>query len=184
MSHTKGRDCARTEEVLENYRRRALAAETKLVQQERQTVTATNATLWKNVQPDSQHEGYAVKGMLKGYEDGDALCNVWEGVVETDPAASWDWDVAERVFAIHNRDDRPTGQICPSASVGDVVQVGDRFFAVDRVGFFEVPVPSSGPANRPRTKIGGQFIARTRDEYLEAEEGARRVAREIAAVKL
>lgn len=30
MSHDKGRDCARTDEVLEHYRRRAMAAETEL----------------------------------------------------------------------------------------------------------------------------------------------------------
>ena len=31
MSHDKGRDCKRTEEVLGNYRRRALAAEAEVI---------------------------------------------------------------------------------------------------------------------------------------------------------
>jgi hypothetical protein len=33
--------------------------------------------------------------------------------------------IAERLFARHNRDHRPDGQLCPSMSVGDVIVIGE-----------------------------------------------------------
>jgi hypothetical protein len=54
---------------------------------------------------------------IRGYEPGDRLIRGYTGTLttgETPPAT-------ERIFAIHNRDDRPDGKDAPSLSVGDVV---------------------------------------------------------------
>jgi hypothetical protein len=48
--------------------------------------------------------------------------------------------LAEDVFASHNRDDRPDGQLCPSMSVGDVVMFGEVAMSVDDVGFARVDI--------------------------------------------
>lgn len=42
----------------------------------------------------------------------------WKGELESEPATLV--HAAEKVFRIHNRDDRPSGQVAPSMSVGDV----------------------------------------------------------------
>jgi hypothetical protein len=47
--------------------------------------------------------------------------------------------LAEDVFARHNRDDRPDGQLCPSMSIGDVVMFG------------ELPCPSTTSASPAST---------------------------------
>jgi hypothetical protein len=59
-------------------------------------------------------------GFLRVYEAGDRLVRGWVGQIEGGlPEA-----VLERIFARHNQDDRPDGQLCPSMSVGDVVVFG------------------------------------------------------------
>ena len=54
--------------------------------------------------------------------------------------------VLDDIYARHNRDDRPDGQLAPSLSVGDVIALEfgtgrDRFFSVDSFGFTEVESP-------------------------------------------
>jgi hypothetical protein len=54
--------------------------------------------------------------------------------------------VLDYIYARHNRDDRPDGQLAPSLSVGDVIVLDfgtgrDRFFSVDSFGFTEVEGP-------------------------------------------
>lgn len=54
--------------------------------------------------------------------------------------------VLDAIYARHNRDNRPDGQLAPSLSVGDVIALEfgtgrDRFFSVDSFGFTEVESP-------------------------------------------
>lgn len=44
-------------------------------------------------------------------------------------------ETLERIFAIHNADDRPDGQKRPSLSVGDVILIGHAAFTVNIAGF-------------------------------------------------
>lgn len=68
------------------------------------------------------------------YEPGDRLVQGWMG--EVSGAEGVDLHhIAEVVFALHNADDRPDGQLCPSMSVGDVVVIGEVALSVDRAGF-------------------------------------------------
>lgn len=46
--------------------------------------------------------------------------------------------LCETIFVKHNRDDRPDGQTAPSLSVGDVIQIGEVAFTVERFGFTQV----------------------------------------------
>jgi len=71
---------------------------------------------------------------LRGYEPGDELREGWVGEVDHDPAKS-ELPVLDQIWWIHNRDDRPDGQIAPSLSVGDVIVLGETAFAVQMVGF-------------------------------------------------
>lgn len=86
---------------------------------------------------------------FRGFEDGavqpgDTFIHTWSGEVED----HIDFDVAaERVFHEHNVDDRPTGRICPSMSVGDVVvfetPYGDLAYGCQSMGFEVVPTPTN-----------------------------------------
>ena len=60
-------------------------------------------------------------------------------VASTDPVPRFEV-LAEDVFARHNRDDRPDGQLCPSMSIGDVVMFGEVAMSVDGIGFARVDV--------------------------------------------
>ena len=74
------------------------------------------------------------------YEPGDRLVRGWCDVVaSTDPVPRFEV-LAEDVFARHNRDDRPDGQLCPSMSIGDVVMFGEVAMSVDGIGFARVDV--------------------------------------------
>ena len=55
-------------------------------------------------------------GFWRPYEKGDRLVKGWTA----DFPDGWS---LEALFAKHNRDDRPDGQLCPSMSVGDVVVI-------------------------------------------------------------
>lgn len=75
-------------------------------------------------------------GFRRPYQPGDRLVRGWQGEIAADPDALE--PAADRVFDRHQRDDRPDGQMCPSMSVGDVIQFGEVAYSVDRMGF--VPV--------------------------------------------
>ena len=76
----------------------------------------------------------------RSYERGDRLVRGWCDVVaSTDPVPRLEV-LAEEVFARHNRDDRPDGQLCPSMSIGDVVMFGEVAMSVDDIGFARVDV--------------------------------------------
>lgn len=63
------------------------------------------------------------------YQPGHRLVRGWVGTLEvTDPTALE--EIAERLFRIHNRDDRPDRYLCPSMSVGDVVVIGEVAISV------------------------------------------------------
>ena len=73
---------------------------------------------------------------MRGYEPGDTLIAGWSGTLTVD--TTWVTDVkalAERLFVIHNRDDRPDGAMCPSMSVGDVCVIGEIALTVEDIGF-------------------------------------------------
>ena len=76
------------------------------------------------------------------YERGDRLVRGWSGelVVAAGPPLV---ELAEEVFARHNRDDRPDGQLCPSMSIGDVVVFGEVALSVDRRGFVRVALDAA-----------------------------------------
>ena len=80
-------------------------------------------------------------GFLRPYERGDRLVRGYTGVVDVDEADDVG-AVAERLFARHNRDDRPDGQLCPAMSVGDVIVIGEVAVSVAGVGFQLVDVDS------------------------------------------
>jgi hypothetical protein len=78
--------------------------------------------------------------LSRTYEPGDRLVRGWCDVVaSTDPVPRFEV-LAEEVFARHNRDDRPDGQLCPSMSIGDVVVFGEVAMSVDGIGFARVDV--------------------------------------------
>src|SRR3954454_20367508 len=83
---------------------------------------------------------------LSGYEPGDVLIAGWVGATPLDEPLDV-FAAAEEVFARHNRDDRPDGQLCPSMSVGDVVVFGEEAMSVADIGFARVDVDPSDLSN-------------------------------------
>ena len=75
---------------------------------------------------------------MRPYETGDRLVRGWSGELPTTVGATTPermQSLAEIIFTIHNRDDRPDGQLCPSMSIGDVVIIGEVAMTVDVCGF-------------------------------------------------
>ena len=72
---------------------------------------------------------------MRGYEKGDTLVRGYSGTVD-DVLDS----AADVIFGIHNRDDRPDGQMCPSMSVGDVINIDGKWVTVLGLGFADVEV--------------------------------------------
>lgn len=98
-------------------------------------------------------EGDPVAHFLSGYQPGDPLLAAYEGQVKADQLLA----MAEDVFIEHNRDDRPTAQICPSMSVGDVVifQTPDGNIAMscEAMGFEQVDLPPDEDIERTKSYI-------------------------------
>lgn len=68
------------------------------------------------------------------YEPGDRLVKGWTG--EIDPRFDCEiQETAEAIFAKHNADDRPDGQLCPSMSIGDVVVIEETALSAASMGF-------------------------------------------------
>jgi hypothetical protein len=76
---------------------------------------------------------------MRAYEPGDRLVRGYEGELPNHFALVVDEATArataEVVFWIHNRDDRPDGQLCPSMSVGDVVVFGEMALSAEPAGW-------------------------------------------------
>jgi hypothetical protein len=90
-------------------------------------------------------------GFWRPYEKGDRLVKGWEGDVAWQPSSI---AMLEVLFARHNRDDRPDGQLCPSMSIGDVVVIGEVAHSVDNVGFVAVTVdPADLITDRTWTEV-------------------------------
>lgn len=72
--------------------------------------------------------------------EGEQFVQTWEGEVPEQPTL---FHASEAVYHQHNVDSRPTGQICPSMSVGDVVvfETGqiETAMVCASMGFEEVP---------------------------------------------
>jgi hypothetical protein len=47
-------------------------------------------------------------------------------------------EILEHLYARHNHDDRPDGQICPSMSIGDVIVIAETAYTVADFGFVQV----------------------------------------------
>jgi len=73
------------------------------------------------------------------YQPGDRLVRGHQGTIDLLPGESLS-ALMERIYARHNADDRPDGDLCPSMSVGDVVYLGEGYFSVSEVGFRTVGV--------------------------------------------
>jgi hypothetical protein len=75
--------------------------------------------------------------------EGEQFVHTWTGEIAEQPTL---FHAAEVVFHDMNVDSRPTGQICPSMSVGDVVVFktpeGEKALACASMGFAEVEVPT------------------------------------------
>ena len=95
-------------------------------------------------------------GFMRAYEPGDHLVTGYRGEFpgeailgqcvllkpRTDlPLIDVMTGLAERIFRIHNMDDRPDGQTAPSLSVGDVVVIGEVALSVSSVGWVLVNPP-------------------------------------------
>ena len=78
-------------------------------------------TLWTNVG----------SGFRRIYQPGDTIVRGFCGTIE---ASNVD-EAADRLFARHNSDGRPDGQIAPSMSVGDVIEFNECAVSVADIGF-------------------------------------------------
>jgi hypothetical protein len=81
-------------------------------------------------------------GFVRPYERGDRLVRGHVGTIDVEPGDSVT-AIAERLFARHNRDDRPDRQPCPSMSVGDVIAIGETAVSVAGVGFHRVGIDAN-----------------------------------------
>lgn len=100
-----------------------------------------------NVEPDAERgAGLAKFARFHSddpYHEGDLMLDAWSGEVEADDPER----AADVVFHLHNADDRPTGRICPSMSIGDVAVIGGDgeavAFACRPIGWMRVAVPTN-----------------------------------------
>jgi hypothetical protein len=89
-------------------------------------------------------------GFWRPYETGDRLVKGWTGDIDMPPGVA----ALEVIFALHNRDDRPDGQLCPSMSVGDVVVLAETAWSVDSYGFKPVDLdPADLIVDRTWTEV-------------------------------
>jgi antirestriction protein ArdC len=81
---------------------------------------------------------------------------------ETEPA-----NMLDKIYARHNRDDRPSGQTMRSVSISDVIQLDDRYFYVDTVGFTEIQIT---PIKQKQIMVAMESseVERTRMEQRDA----------------
>lgn len=127
-----------------------------------------------NIEPSNEQPGIPAKwsperwskNALGGYRDGDRLVQTYVGQIEaTDPLAAA-WAVVER----HNRDDRPDGQLGPSFSPGDIVEVSagegqaPRAWAGTGIELEEVDAPGNVETERSWTECARELQARGRTE--------------------
>lgn len=98
-------------------------------------------TLLTNVTVDEQGR-HPFRGMSGGLGEGEQFVQSWVGEVPEQPTL---FHAAEVVFQEQNMDSRPTGRICPSMSVGDVVifetEQGEQAMFCAGMGFQEVEGP-------------------------------------------
>jgi hypothetical protein len=99
------------------------------------------------------------RNLFFGYEPGDRMILGWEG--ET-PAGDSE-DVLERLYVLLNRDDRPTGRICHSMSIGDVVVLDGQAWACAREGWVKAEAP---------TNILNRTWSEAHDDYERASKDA------------
>lgn len=69
-----------------------------------------------------------------GYEPGEVLIAGWAGTITVDESLDV-FAAAERIWVLHNSDDRPDDQLCPALSVGDVVVLGETTLTVEPAGW-------------------------------------------------
>lgn len=90
------------------------------------------------------------------YQPGDRLVRGWTGGLALVPVSELAVTTTlEGIYARHNRDDRPDGQLCPSMSIGDVVVIDGAAWSVGRIGFVPVDVD---PADLITDRTWSQFF--------------------------
>lgn len=97
-----------------------------------------------------------------GYGYGDRMILAWEGETPADPDPL---DTLERLFILFNRDDRPTGQICSSMSIGDVVVLGETAWSCTRDGWVVLDMPPT-VLNRTWTEAHDDYERASKDASL------------------
>ena len=91
----------------------------------------TSYTLWTNL--DSRFRGQYEAGshrLVRGYMSTTPL--------EQDSDDRDDLLLCEEIWQLHNRDNRPDGQMAPSLSVGDVIELPGGSYSVCGEGFAQV----------------------------------------------
>lgn len=93
-------------------------------------------------------------------QPGDRLARGYSGTIDVRGGEPVE-DIPERLFARHNRDDRPDGQLCPSLSVGDVVVVAEVAVSVHACGCLtdarQVPLEALGQGSDPWGEISAHL---------------------------
>jgi len=84
---------------------------------------------------------------MRAYEPGDRLVRGWTSELPFVVTPELLMETAEVLFMLHNRDDRPDGQLCPSMSVGDVIVIGETAVSVASFGFEVVQLDANDIIN-------------------------------------
>jgi len=87
--------------------------------------------IWSNV--SSRRDRF-----FTGYDPADTMKKSWEDVLNLSPNVSVSY-ILEKLFQKFNQDDRPNGQTAHSLSIGDVVVLDGKAYAVGTIGFRELP---------------------------------------------
>jgi|SRR5215472_590320 len=94
-------------------------------------MTKLKYEIWSNVAEDPMR-------FFNGYRQGNPMKKSWEGELEVDQKIETD-DQLECLFMKFNMDNRPNGKVAHSLSVGDVVVLDGKAYAVQMMGFTPVP---------------------------------------------
>lgn len=84
----------------------------------------------------TQRPAFARIGDDSAYNPDDTFVVGWQEEIKADSPDA----VPEKMWALHNADNRPSGRTCRSMCMGDVVVVGEIAFACEAVGFRRLDV--------------------------------------------
>ena len=103
---------------------------------------------------------------MRGYEKGDTLVRGYTGTIDALDSA------ADAIYMKHNRDDRPDGQMCPSLSMGDVINIDGKWVTVLDFGFGEVTVDPDDITTRSWLEVIREYKERRNNEYNSVKKAA------------